>query len=218
MRNNHIFERLAGIQEMFIGAHKAGGPLSSASKGSEREYFIDSFLRRVFPPLYRFGHGDATDSNDQRSGQLDVVVEYPFLPSLPIVGSESSRLYLAEGVGAVIEVKSNVAGQWEEVLSTANRLAPLRRNFGHTMTMGSKPSERIPLYAVGYTGWKQMDTLRQRLEDGPIDGILVIDSGLFYSRIGYADGPWSLWLLIACIHEAISTLKLTSAHPADYIR
>ena len=48
------------------------------------------------PPIYRFGTGDATDSTGNKSGQLDVVVEYPFSPSLPVVGTGQSRLYLAE--------------------------------------------------------------------------------------------------------------------------
>jgi hypothetical protein len=218
MPNQHVFGRLAGIQQMLVGAHKAGGPLSSASKGAEREHFVDAFLSQVFPPPFRFGHGDVTDSAGRGSGQLDVVVEFPFLPSLPIVGCDSSRLYLAEGVGAVIEVKSDVAGQWGDVISTANQLSPLRRNFGATSFMGQPPSARIPLYAVGYTGWKETDTLQKHLPDAEVDGVLVIDSGLYYGRTATASGPWSLWALIAGIHEAISSLKSISAHPDEYAR
>jgi hypothetical protein len=37
------------------------------------------------------------------------VVEFPFSPTLPSVGSTpATRLYLAEGVAAVIEVKGSV--------------------------------------------------------------------------------------------------------------
>ncbi len=79
--------------------------MSDSSKGSEREHFIDLFLKEVFPPSYRFGTGDALDSAGNKSGQLDVVVELTFFPSLPALGG-GSRLYLAEGVAAVIEVKS----------------------------------------------------------------------------------------------------------------
>ena len=94
---NHIVKRLAGIQGQLISAHAGGGELSSATKGNEREQFIDLFLSQVFPPIYRFGTGDIIDSNGNKSGQLDVVIEYPFVPSLPLVGGKP-RLYLAEGV------------------------------------------------------------------------------------------------------------------------
>jgi hypothetical protein len=215
LQNPHISDRLMGIQKMLIAAHQAGGPLSSASKGAEREYFIKTFLSQVFPPPFRFGHGDITDALGRKSGQLDVVVEYPFLPSLP-VSQSSPRLYLAEGVGAALEVKSDVAGQWDEVVSTALKLSPLERKFGATLSMGPPPQPRIPLFAVGYSGWKQQATIKQRLGDAAIDGILVIDSGLFEAPGVSATGPWSLWALISLLHNAVSTLKSTSANPLQY--
>jgi hypothetical protein len=103
---NPVFQRLAGIQQILKGVHAASDPLSAASRGAERQAFIDSFLANVLPPVYRFGTGDATDKQGNRSGQLDVVVEYPFSPTLPGVGASTpTRLYLAEGIAAVIEVK-----------------------------------------------------------------------------------------------------------------
>jgi hypothetical protein len=97
MMNKYIVDRLTGIHQMLMGAHRAGKPMSSSSKGSEREAFVDLFLSQVLTPQFRFGSGDATDQEGRRSGQLDVVVEYPFVPSLPIVGSMKPRLYLVEG-------------------------------------------------------------------------------------------------------------------------
>jgi hypothetical protein len=35
---------------------------------------------------------------------------------------------------------------------------------------------RAPFFAVGYRGWKTVETVKERLKDGPIDGILIIDS------------------------------------------
>ncbi len=98
--------------------------MSSATSGQERAAFIDQFLSQAFPSPFRFGTGDATDVVGGRSGQLDVVVEFPFMPSLPIAGGSSSRLYLAESVAAVVEVKSNVGAQWNQALHTAAQLAP----------------------------------------------------------------------------------------------
>ena len=133
--------------------------------------------------------------------QLDVVVELPFLPSLPIVGNTSSRLYLAESVAAVIEVKSNIASQWDEALKTAEQLAQLQRQFGSSLSMGPPPGSRIPLFVVGYTGWAQMETVKEHLSNGPIDGILIIQTGIFINADTFGSivgtGPWALWGLIA---------------------
>ena len=204
---------------MLIGAHASGGNMSSATKGTERATFIDSFLSGVLPPLYRFGTGDATDSTGRRSGQLDVVVEYPFMPSLPLP-SGGARLYLAESVAAVIEVKSDVASQWDGVLATAQQLAPLSRTFGAMMTMGMGPSPSIPLFAVGYEGWKTGETVKQRLSDGEVAGALVINPGIFVSNAHFggmiATGPWALWGLICCIHWAATGLQAASVNPLDY--
>jgi len=214
MPNQHIVKRLAGIQQILNGVHQSGVSMSSASKGSERAAFIDNFLSQVLTPQFRFGDGDATDLNDQRSGQLDVVIEYPWVPSLPIVGSNKPRLYLAEGIASVIEVKSDIAAQWNEVLHTANNLAPLKRNYSSGITAGAPPLDRIPLFAVGYVGWKKLETLEKHLAEGPIDGILVIDQGLFVASHDFGDmhatGAWSLWGLISCIHQTTSVLSSRS--------
>ncbi len=134
--NKYISSRLEGIQQMLFGAYCAGSKLSSATKGREREQFVDSFLSQVLPSPFRFGTGDATDRFGNKSGQLDVVVEYPLLPSLPVVGQPLSRLYLAESIAAVIEVKSDIRNQWQEVMDTAASLSQLKRNFGDTLSMG----------------------------------------------------------------------------------
>jgi hypothetical protein len=125
MANDYVLKRLEGIRSQLMAAHEAGDPMSNSTKGREREAFINDFLRNVLPPIYRFGTGDATDINGNRSGQLDVVVEYPFGPSLPLVGSDTaSRLYLAETVAAVVEVKSTLPSQWNQVLETLAKLQP----------------------------------------------------------------------------------------------
>jgi hypothetical protein len=207
--NPHIVQRLSGIHTMLLGAYAANKSMSASSKGVERQTFIDSFLSQVLPSHFRFGSGDATDRTGNRSGQLDVVVEYPFVPSLPIVGSEKTRLYLAEGISAVIEVKSDVAGQWGEVQNTARQLSVLRRQYGSGVSFGPQATPYIPFFVVGFTGWKNLETLKSKLKPGEIEGILVVDSLLFASTPAFmgvnASGtPASLWALICAIHLASS--------------
>lgn len=220
MPNLYVQQRLAGIQTILRGVHESGIPMSASSKGSERAAFVDDFLSKVLPSPYRFGSGDATDQHGNRSGQLDVVVEYPFMPSLPSVGGNPTRLYLAESIAAVIEVKSDLTSQWAEARATGEKVAVLQRQFGATMSLGAAPGSRIPFFVAAYTGQKSADTLRKRLSDSTVDGILVIDPGVFVStqkcRGITATGEWALWGLIACLHDATSTLKATSTQPIAY--
>lgn len=219
MENQYLAQRLAGIQEMLNAAHKASKPLSSSSKGRERESFIKSYLAEVLPPIYRFGTGDATDSYGARSGQLDVVIEYPIAPSLPNAGTGhgQTRLYLAESVAAVIEVKSDAADQWNEAVETASKLASLRRSFGSRIVVGQSPSVQIPLFVAGYTGWSQEKTLLSKLADHPeIAGILIIDSGLFAARGLNGKGPFALWSLIVALHGITNSLKAASPNLRAY--
>ena len=220
--NQALIERLKGIQKALIGFYESGSGISASSRGREREDFIDIFLRSVLPPGYRFGTGDAIDTFNNRSGQLDIVVEFTFLPSLPALGG-TPRLYLAEGIAAVIEMKSDLRNQWKEVVSTASALRPLKRVFqGPGFTPYGSPMQEIPLFAVGYTGWKEIDTVRKKANLGIVDGILIIDSGLFstsptYPNGMWAEGPASLWAIISCLHHATTAIVANSFSPVSYI-
>ena len=218
-----LAQRLAGIQKSLMGIYDGGAGLSSASRGREREQFIDLFLSRLLPPGYRFGSGDALDSRGSRSGQLDVVVEYTFLPSLPALGG-STRLYLAEGIAAVVEVKSDLAKQWDEVQATADALRPLERMFqAPGFHLFGDPPKKIPLFAVGYRGWNQLETVKAKANSGVADGILVIGESLFSTRTDYpngiyAQGPLSLWGLISALHHAALSVAISGFSPIEYIR
>jgi len=83
--NALVAHRLAGIRGVLTSAYCGGIGMSSASKGKEREFFVDNFLSGALPPPFRVGNGDITDASGAKSGQLDIVVEFPFLPSLPIL-------------------------------------------------------------------------------------------------------------------------------------
>ncbi|WP_274425520.1 DUF6602 domain-containing protein [Chelativorans sp. YIM 93263] len=179
MANQHLLERIEAVRQQLLSGYAAGRTMSSASKGREREAFIDDFLKNVFPPIYRFGTGDATDRSGLRSGQLDVVIEYPFGPSLPAAGISDVRLYLAESVAAVVEVKSDLQAQWNEVISTARQLRPIKRHLGTSMIVGEPPPAYIPLIAVGFQGWKRSDTAVRHLEERADVAVLVIEENIF---------------------------------------
>jgi hypothetical protein len=236
LANQHIIDRLEGIQKMLMGAHKAGSQMSNASRGSEREAFINAFLCEVLPPQFRFGSGDITDQSMKRSGQLDIVIEFPFVPSLPIVTGKSPRLYLAEGVLAVVEVKSDIRKQWKEVERTADSLSKIKRNYGTGFTFGVAAGSRIPLYAVSYEGWKDFAMVERHLDENPsVSGILIIQHGHFSGVYKYEEkdqqgkpmekefsrqsksSAMALWELISCLHFGGSMMTSTTKYvPSGY--
>jgi hypothetical protein len=215
MSNEYILNRLEGIHIMLKGAHNAGKNLSSSTKGYERDQFIKLFLSQIFPPTFRFGSGDVTDKYGNRSGQLDIVIEFPFLPSIPIIGVDSSRLYMAEGIAAVLEIKSNIKTQWDQVKKTASKLAKVKRDQTHYINSINPPEDNIPFFAIGYEGWREIETIKKKLGKG-INGILVINQGLFVSNSLAKNDywslfeAWSLWGLIYHLHKSLSSIFVAS--------
>ena len=190
--------------------------LSDASKGREREFFIEQFLKRVFSPSFRFGSGDIIDSRGNSSGQIDIAIEQPFLPSLPTQLNDV-RLYFAEGVAAVFEIKSNVCKQWTEVEETTQKVKRLEQHYIRTYGPGGSFSgnpivKKIPVYAIGYRGYKTIRGLEQRLRNTDIgkrpDGVLVLESKIFTTQdCSYSDNE-SFYIFIVTINDLLNNLTL----------
>lgn len=187
--NEYLRARLEGIRSALLAQHQGGQGLPNATVGTERETFLREFLSKVFPSPFRFTGGAITDSHGQITGQIDIAVEYPFLPSFPMPAS-GERLLLAESVAAVIEVKSDLVGQWTQVQSTVRAIRPLKRNWkrstslrGGAIMMTGASETSIPVIAVGYRGHTTLDGLKQRMDstlaDERPDAAYVIDSGCF---------------------------------------
>jgi hypothetical protein len=182
--NTYLKQRLEALLQHFRAAHSAGGVSASANRGTEREAFLLAFLSQVLPPIYRVGTGEITDIQGRRSGQLDIVIEMPWAPSFGFPGSPV-RLYPAEAVGVAIEVKSNVGAQWNEVEVTATALAKLRQQLSGTsvrdgaLSIEDPSAKRLPLFAVGYKGWKSPEPIEQKVLNSELDGILVLEGPIF---------------------------------------
>lgn len=222
MSNHHVMNRLQALLDFFGALHAGGQTLSSSMKGLERELFIQYALSHIIAPPFRIGSGDITDLSGQRSGQLDIVIEYGNSISFPLLCAvHTPRLYLAEGVCAVIEVKSDLSGQWEEVLSSYAHLKTLRRSYVDWISYG-KMSQQIPYFAVGYRGWKTMDTLQKKFEQSELDGLLILDSGLFCGKKYQEKGPSALYAFFMVLQEltgglisALSDYKAYALHEAS---
>jgi hypothetical protein len=126
--NPHLTSRLVDIHASWIAHYKGGSGLPAGAVGGERETLLDKYLREVLPAAYRFGRGAITDREGRPSGALDLVMELPFAPNFPMPAADQ-RLYLAESVAAVIEVKSHLASQWSEVERTVAAVKTRRRDL-----------------------------------------------------------------------------------------
>ena len=244
--NEHLSSRVDAIFANLDASYAAGTAMSSASKGTERELFVSNFLECVFPPHYRFCTGDITDSSNKKSGQVDVVLEradgfsFPFLAGGP-------RMFLAESVAAVIEVKSDVASQWGEVLSTAKKVKSLNRKFASDnlaefvsaiesgtinfksddgglakLKLAQKNAEKskghpkIPVYAVGFQGWKKLETIQDKLSDSDVDGVFVLNERLFVGPLSSGVGLNSMLAFLDSIGSEFNKTSTRFATTLSY--
>lgn len=226
--NEHLQSRLIGIQASLNAHHLGGVGMPSATKGSERENFLRDFLQQVYPSHYRFSRGAITDSEGKRSGQIDIALENPVLPSFPLPGSSGDRLILAEAVAAVIEVKSDLSSQWSQVEDTCQSLKRLVRNahsgqVRYGAFMGVPPKiTTIPLIAVGYTGYKTEESLAARISKTEFhsrpDIAIVLDSGAFWSPTGSACGVLGLYALCISISDFMASCIVSNDDLSSYVK
>ena len=72
------------------------------------------------------------------------------------------------------------------------------------------------MHVSGQKARRKMDT-----KEAAIDGILVIDPGVFVSSSNFgailSSGEAALWGFIACLHEATNSLKQNTPQPYEYV-
>lgn len=220
--NSHLLQRLTGIQQSLMAQHVAGRGLPHSSVGSERETFLREFLQKVFPAHRRFATGAITDSEGRLSGQVDVAVEYGFIPSFPTPGTDE-RLLLAESVALALEIKSDITSQWSQVRETTSKIKLLKRymNVMYGDSDYGLPS-CIPCIAVGYKGHSTLEGLQQRLHETPEDqrpdGALVIESGCFVGFGMDTTGPLGLYALCMVIDMLFAKIGFAAPDLGAYIR
>lgn len=231
--NPHVEARVNGILSQLRSSYVAGKGMSNAVKGFERELFISGFLSQVFPTHYRFASGDITDTQNQTSGQIDIVLEFPHGFSFPVFPA-GPRLFLAESVAAAIEVKSNLASQWSEIEQKARKLAEVRRRFAYqyyrevlqglqsgtisndrdetptavafrmsALRTPNQADEHIPFYAVGFEGWTDQTQMSDKVIPGIIDGIFQIHAPHFAGEKASASGATALVMLLEKLEDDV---------------
>jgi hypothetical protein len=199
-----LYSRLSAIRQALSAAHQDGGP--SAISGYVREQTVKQLILPSLPVKYRVTTGQIIDQSGNASGQLDIIVENSHFPSLAAPSIADVRLILAEGVSSVVEIKSTLPAQWDQVLVTKEKLKPLRRIYRDGGLTRGDVSDHIPFFVVAYQGWSQVATIQSKIDDAGIDGVLVLQpQPTFVGRI-YKDDVQSgteeaaIWVFICALH------------------
>jgi len=188
-----LISRIEGMRNIAMAHHKAGCGMANAVIGNERENFIKYLLSKIFPNSYRFSSGEIIDISGKRSGQVDVVMEYPYEPSFPSPAGDE-RLLIAESVIIAFEVKSSDS-QMSEVIDKSRLINNLYRNLNIHMWYGDDegdqafPKEhldikhKIPNIAVFYKGPVKSETFFNKYSEMNVDerptAMIALDSGYF---------------------------------------
>jgi hypothetical protein len=115
-------------------------------KGSTREGSIASFLQDHLPERFAVTTGQAIDSGDRRSTQLDLIVYDRNLSSPLLRGPDTGDLVPAEALLAVVEAKSKLTKNDAEACCSAvaslSALRPYGRSFLPPRAGGAAARER----------------------------------------------------------------------------
>lgn len=181
--------KLTHLRDSLVTAYRESNDYPAPVQGAEREIFLHNLLMRVIPPQFRIGAGVITDYKGDVSKQIDLVVELPLSLSFPVVGA--NRMYLADTVGAAMEIKSTLdVKQWRDCW---DKLRSIRKLARKKLPKADDqivyiPDYAVPSFIVSYRGPKTLKTIYKHIntKTDPLPaGIYIIESDLF---IGFVDG------------------------------
>ena len=123
-----------GVYDRIVAAFGGVQAASAATRGSVREAAIAE-IGASLPAVAKLCPGDIIDSFGAHTGQLDAIVVHANSPAVALAGED--RIVLAEGAVGVLEVKSDLRSQWQEVLVTWDKLKQVRRPPSRSTKMAS---------------------------------------------------------------------------------
>jgi hypothetical protein len=215
MTSRVLLERLENVRKALMAGHAGGLDVSSHSMGRDRELFINLVLSNIISVPFRVGTGEIVDARDVVSKQCDIVIEYMNTLSFPNIYPSAARLYLAESVCAVIEVKSTIDQQWEHVRAAAEHLVTLERDEG-TAAVFQNPPPKVPFFAVGYRGWRGISSIKDNLSKVnasqlTVSGVLQLEPCMYVGAgpfVSHNSPRMYLIIVRACRRSAAMTITV----------
>lgn len=224
-------DRLAQIvrataDELTAAFHKAAAVQHQGQKGAAREDPVLNFVQgRLTGNVRAVGSSEVIDSTGATSKQQDIIIVDPSTP--PFFSADKHRVYPAECVQGVIEVKSQLTKS--EVLDACEKIASVKRLpkvhyyddiLGRTWLAndGTTLNHRPTLgYVFAYTGRTQIETLANNVIewcDGHApaewpDGFFVMDKGAI---VWFKDGKSH-----ECLYPGATIGVIESRRPGDVL-
>ncbi|MBI1228401.1 MAG: hypothetical protein GC192_24415 [Bacteroidetes bacterium] len=160
-------------------------------KGYGREALTGEFLKTHLPDQIEFLTGEIVDTEDNRSGQVDIILQSKNNPKIPLWGN--IHLSYADSVIAAIEVKSNLTtDHFKTALKASQNIKSLKRYIELNEGLNRIPIKQIPYIIFAYTGLETETILKHindfsrennvRLPDFAPDMIVVLDKDYYICR------------------------------------
>ncbi len=139
--------------------------------GLAREGFVKMFLKENLPSLIDFRFGEIVDQEDNRSGQIDIILQSALSPRIHLFGD--LQISLSDFVLGTIEVKSTLTtaavdkpSHFKSALDTFKIVKTLKRDHKISGNKGSTTIElpNTPCFLFAYTG-PEIDTLLTKLNE-----------------------------------------------------
>jgi hypothetical protein len=155
----------------------------SGSKGTTRELKLVKFLKLNLSRAFEVtGGGEVVDTEDRRSGQIDIIIHDPNVP--PLYNSGSYQILPIEGVHVAIEVKSKL--DLKELRSSISAIAAVKRLKKVAYRNKDREPSRVAGYVFAYDSVnlqrlypKFQTELRKMPPEERPDGIWVLGKGAY---------------------------------------
>jgi len=160
-------------------------------KGYGREALTGEFLKSHLSDQIEFLTGEIVDTEDLKSGQIDIILQSKKSPKIPLWGN--IHLSYADSVIAAIEVKSNLTTEHlNNSLNASKKLKSLKRDVILNLTPAQKPLNKIPYIIFAFTGLSEATILKHiknyasrykiSIDDFAPDMIVVLDKDYYMCK------------------------------------
>ena len=173
------FDRMA--DELLSSYNKTKLQKSSENMGENREIFLNNFLEVCLPNKLSVKKGEIWDKEGHKTGQIDTIITRDDCPSL-LFGTRN--VYLAEGIFAIIEVKTKLSRK--KLIEAGEKLEEVKAlnvDFGLRMTSGPVCERPLRLvFAYEGASWKTIeDEIKKRKWETLFDIICILKQGALIS-------------------------------------